>query len=185
MELHDDMKSYTQPTISNNPEFIILYCGTNDLRQNTSAVKFRQKILELTASCKSDSNDIWIFGIFPRRDKSNAKTAQVNNFLKNECGRRNICFMNSSNKSPRYHCNQSGTRLNKSGTNRLIENLLFALSKLDCWHKAQVSITADVYRKTNNSEEQLLSEKKAKETFKNSRGLRSKVLKVFSRGILM
>ena len=160
MELHDDMKSYTQPTISNNPEFIILYCGTNDLRQNTSAVKFRQKILELTASCKSDSNDIWIFGIFPRRDKSNAKTAQVNNFLKNECGRRNICFMNSSNKSPRYHCNQSGTRLNKSGTNRLIENLLFALSKFDCWHKAQVSMTTNVFRETSNSEEQLLSGKK-------------------------
>ena len=27
----DDMKSYIQPTISNNPEFIALYCGTNDL----------------------------------------------------------------------------------------------------------------------------------------------------------
>ena len=34
--------------------------------------------------------------------------------------------------------------------------------------------TNDVYRQTSNSEEQFLSEKKAKETFKTLRGLRSK-----------
>ena len=128
----DDMKSYIQPTISNDPECIVLHCGTNDLRKNTSAVEIGQKILELAVSCKSDSNNILISGIVPRRDKLNAKAAQVNSFLKNECGKRNICFINNSNINPRYHCNQSGIHLNRSGTNRLIENLLFALSKFDC-----------------------------------------------------
>ena len=66
------------------------------------------------------------------RDKLNAKAAQVNSFLKNEYGERNICFINNSNINPKYHCNQSGIHLNRSGTNRLIENLLFALSKFDC-----------------------------------------------------
>ena len=28
----DDMKSYIQPTISNDPECIVLHCGANDLR---------------------------------------------------------------------------------------------------------------------------------------------------------
>ena len=132
----DDMKSYIQPTISNDPEFIVLHCGTNDLRQNTSETEIRLKTLELAVSCKSDSNNCLISGIVPRLDKLNAKAAQVNGFLKNDCGKRNICFINRSNVNPRYHCNQSGTHLNKSGTNRLIENLLFAVSKFDCWHKA-------------------------------------------------
>ena len=35
----DDMKSYIQPTISNDPECIVLHCGTKDLRQSTSAVE--------------------------------------------------------------------------------------------------------------------------------------------------
>ena len=35
----DNMKSYIQPTVSNDPECIVLHCATNDLRQNTSAVE--------------------------------------------------------------------------------------------------------------------------------------------------
>ena len=62
--------------------------------------------------------------------------------------------------------------LNKSETNRLLENLLFALTKFTCSHKAQVSITNNVYRKTNNFEEQLLSQK-GKRKGKTLRGLRS------------
>ena len=93
----DDMKSYIQPTISNDQECIVLHCGTNDLRKNSSAVETGQKILELAVSRKPDSNNIIISGIVPRLDKLNAKAAQVNSFLKNECGKRNICFTNNSN----------------------------------------------------------------------------------------
>ena len=52
-------------------------------------------------------------------------------------------------------CNQSGIHWNKSKANRLVENLLFAPSKFDCWHKVQVSMTNNIYRQTSNSEEQL------------------------------
>ena len=144
------------------------------MRQNTSSVETEQKILKLAVFGKLDSNNILISGIFPRQDKLNAKAAQVNSFLKNECGKRNICFINNSNINPRYHCNQIGIHLNRSGTNRLIENLLFALSKFDCWHKAQVSMATSVFRETDHSEEQLLSGKKAKETFKTLRDLKNK-----------
>ena len=126
------MKSYIQPTISNDSECIVLHCGTNDLRQNTSAVEIGQKILELAVFCKSNSNNILISGIVPRRDKLNAKAAQVNSFLKNESGKRNIFFTNNSNINSRCHCNKSGIHLNRSGTNRLIEHFLLVLSKFDC-----------------------------------------------------
>ena len=126
------MKSYIQPTKSNDPECIVLLCGTNYLRQNTSTAEIGQKILELAVSCKADSNNILISGIVPRRDKLNVKAAQVNSFLKNECGKRNICFINNPDINPRCHCNQSGIHLNRSGTNRLIEDLLLALSKFYC-----------------------------------------------------
>ena len=125
----DDMKSYIQTTISSNPEFTVLHCGTNDLQQNTGAVEIGQKTLELTASCKLESNNILISEIVPPRDKLSAKATQVNSFLKNECGKRNICFINNYNVNPKYHCKQGGIHLNKSGTSRLIENLIFALSK--------------------------------------------------------
>ena len=39
----DDMKSYIQPIISNDPEFIVLHCSTNYL--STGAVEIGQKIL--------------------------------------------------------------------------------------------------------------------------------------------
>ena len=128
----DDMTSHIQPTISNDPECIVLHCRTNDLRQNTSAVEIGQKILELAVSCKSNSSNILISGVVPRRDKLNAKAAQVNSSLISEFGKRNICFISNSNINPRYHCNQSGIYLNRSGTSRLIENFLLALSKFDC-----------------------------------------------------
>ena len=120
------------PQYQNDPEDIVLHCDTNDLRQNFSAVEIGQKILELASSCKSDSNNILVSGIVQHRGKLNAKAAQVNSFLKNTCSKRNICFVNNSNINPTYHCNQSGIHLNKSGSNRLTENLLFALSKFDC-----------------------------------------------------
>ena len=72
------MKSYIQPTISNDPECIVWYCGTNNLMQNTSRVEIEQKILELVVSCKLDTSNILIPAIVPRRDKLNVKTVQVN-----------------------------------------------------------------------------------------------------------
>ena len=98
-----EMKSYIQPTTANNPECIDLHGVTNNMRQNTTAIEIGQKILVLAVSCKSDSNNILISGIAPSRDKFNAKAAEVNSFLKNECGKRNIYFINNSNINPRYH----------------------------------------------------------------------------------
>ena len=61
--------------MSNDPECIVLHCGTNDLKQNTSAVEIGQKIVELAVSCKWNSNII-ISGIVPRRDKCEGSTGK-------------------------------------------------------------------------------------------------------------
>ena len=76
-------------------------------------------------------------------------------------------------------CNQSGIHWNKSKTNRLVENLLFASSKFDCWHKVQVSMTNNIYRQTSNSEEQLLSKKRQKRLSKLLEVWEVTILKMF------
>lgn len=78
----NELNSYVQPTFSNNPEKIVLHCKW---RQDISAVKIGKKILEIAASCKSDSNYILLSGIVPSRDKLSAKAAEETNYLKNEC----------------------------------------------------------------------------------------------------
>ena len=74
--------------------------------------------------------------------------------MKNECRKRNICFISNSNVNPKYDCNKSGLHLNWKGTNKLVENFLFALTRFDNWHKAQVSNTNFYENKLGSSESQ-------------------------------
>ena len=97
------MKSYKQPTISNNPGYALLHCGISNLRQDVSAVEIGKKIMEVTESCKLDKNNVLLPRIVPRRNKLNAKTTQVNFHLKNEFKKGNICFIDNSNINPRYN----------------------------------------------------------------------------------
>ena len=126
-----DMKSYLLPTKSRNPENIVLHCGTNNLKRENSANEFSNDIIEVALLRKSDNNNVLVSGIIPRSDKLNAKATEVNRHLKNECHKRNICFISNSNINPKYDCNKSGLHLNWKGTNKLVENFLFALSKFD------------------------------------------------------
>ena len=86
-------------------------------------------IIELTLLCKSDNNNVLVSGITHRSDKLNAKATEVNRHLKNECRKRNICFIGNSNINSKYDCNKSDPHLNWKGTNKVVENFLFALSK--------------------------------------------------------
>ena len=80
--------------LSNNPEYILLYCSTNDLSQDISAVDTGKKIIEAAVSCKSDNN---IFVFENVHDILNIKTTQVNIHFRNEFNKRNICFIDKSN----------------------------------------------------------------------------------------
>ena len=54
--------------------------------------------------------------------------------------KRNICFINNSNINSRYHWNQGGIHLNKSETNRLIQN----------FNKSRTRLILQDYRKQTN-----------------------------------
>ena len=68
-----DMKSYILPTKSNNPENIVLHCGTNHLEKKSSANEISNDIFEVALLCKSECNNVLVSGIIPRSDKLNAK----------------------------------------------------------------------------------------------------------------
>ena len=42
-----------------------------------------------------------------------------------------MCFISNSNINPKYDCSKSVIHLNWKGTNKLVEFLLFALSKFN------------------------------------------------------
>ena len=107
----------------------MLHCGTNDLWQDICAAEIGKKIIELVVFCKSDNSNILVSGIVLCCDELNPKVTQVHIYLKNEFKNGNICFINNSNINPWYNCNKKGIHLHKSGTNRLLKNMLFALSK--------------------------------------------------------
>ena len=80
---------------------------------------------------KSDNNNVLVSGKIPRSGKLNAKAIKVNRHLKNECRKRNVCFISSSNINPKYGYDKSDLHLNWKRTIKLVENFLFALSKFD------------------------------------------------------
>ena len=88
-----DMKSYLLSTKSRNPENIIINCGTSDLKKENTANKISNDIIEVALLCISDHNNALVSGVIPRSDKLNAKAIEVNRHLKNECRKRNICFI--------------------------------------------------------------------------------------------
>ena len=73
-----DMKSYMQQAKSNNPDYILLHCGTNDLRQDISVAGIWKKIIEVAVSCKLDKNNVLVYEIFLRRVKLNSIAIQEN-----------------------------------------------------------------------------------------------------------
>ena len=78
----DDMKSYLVLTIKQNPETIVIHCGTNDLKTEKDHRKIADKILGLAHQCKTDDNTVMISGIVPRNDNLNEDVSKVNKILR-------------------------------------------------------------------------------------------------------
>ena len=67
-----------QPVISNNPEYILLHCGTNHLWQDIRTVEIAKTMIEVLVFCKSDKSNILVPPIVPLRNKLNAIAIQLN-----------------------------------------------------------------------------------------------------------
>lgn len=59
--------------MSNNLDYILLYCGTNNLRQDISAVEIGKMEMKVVISCKLGNK---ILVSVPRRDKPNVNIHQ-------------------------------------------------------------------------------------------------------------
>ena len=126
-----DVKSDLLAAKSRSPENIVLYFDTNDLKKENSANESSNDIIEVALLSKSDNNNVLVSGKIPRSDKLNTKAIKVNRHLKNECRKRNVCFISNSNINSKYGCDKSDLHLNWKRKIKLVENFLFALSKFD------------------------------------------------------
>ena len=51
-----DMECYIIPALEQNPDAIIIHSGTNDLKRNSSPEETAKDIINLTTSCKTETN---------------------------------------------------------------------------------------------------------------------------------
>lgn len=101
----------------------------------------------------------------------------IRQYLQYFTTKRNICFIDNSNINPRCNCNKTEIHLSKSGTNKVIENMLFALSKFNYWSSStiiQVSMKNNSFSEINNSKRKKLGSSKDKNLFQIIIRLRSK-----------
>ena len=120
----EDMYSYAKPSLKHDPNVIIIHCGTNDLREEKPAEIIADEIVTLAHSLKTDSNEVVVSGIVPRRDKLDEKRKEVNNYLSIKLNERNFGFIDNTNINITNNLNKIGLHLNYSGTKLLADNFL-------------------------------------------------------------
>jgi len=123
------MKSHIVPTKEQQPDVIVLRCGTNDLRKTENVESISSiNIMELVLSLGTDSNSVIVSGLTPRNDKFRQKATELR-ILKAETNSRNIGFVDQSNIDHR-HLNRSNLHLNRVGSGIFANNLELAIKKL-------------------------------------------------------
>ena len=68
----DDMEPYIKPTLKDKLERIIIYCGTNDLK-NSTPQSIAENILSLAKSSQQENNTILVSSIVPTKDHLDKK----------------------------------------------------------------------------------------------------------------
>ena len=116
------MRSHIIPTKEQNPDVIILHCGTNDLRKTDSLDSIATNILELATSVSTDTNRVIVSGLTQRNDQYWEKVDPLNNLLKSGASSRNIGFIEHPNINYRYHLNRSNLHLNRKGSLMVTQN---------------------------------------------------------------
>ena len=126
----DDMEPYIKPTLKTKPERIMFYCGTNDLKNNTSQ-SIADNILSLAKSSQPENNIVLVSSIIPRKDHLDKKGKEVKIiFFKKRCNEMNLAFISHGNVRARYHCNYDDLHLNDKGATLFTKNILSALNKV-------------------------------------------------------
>ena len=121
------MHHYALPTIERNPDELIIHCGTNDLKSDTSAHQKALDIVNLSQLVNVETAVVFS-SLIHRNDELDPKVNEVNVELEKLCHERNIGFINNDNIKPDLHLNNSRIHLNKQGTALLAKNFLHHLN---------------------------------------------------------
>ena len=121
------MKSYAIPSKDFDNDLTIIHCGTNDLRSEKKPIEIAAEIIEVAQDLKTNTNEIMLSGIIPRRDKLNGKGKLVNDCLQTLCAENNFHFIDNSNINAHTQLNNSGLHLNMHGTHILGSNFVDAI----------------------------------------------------------
>ena len=123
------MEHYIMPTISQQPENIVLHVGTNDLKGVCKASKISERIVNLAMKCAENGSRVFVSGIVKRGDVLGGKAEAVNQILKASCQSRNIGFIDHNNIEL-GDLNGSKLHLNKTGSKKLTSNIVNFISKI-------------------------------------------------------
>ena len=78
----DDKDSYVLPSKKFNNVFVVLHCGTNDLKKRKEPKSIADDIVTLALSMNSDNTNVAISLLITRRDDLDTKRVAVNKCFK-------------------------------------------------------------------------------------------------------
>ena len=141
------MKHYAKPAETENPGLCIIHVGTNDLKDNKSAVEIADKITSRSIRLRKDNNEVTVSGICPRGDNLNDKTHYVYKILEQRCKQCQLGFIRHERMDAKYHTNGSNFHLNRAGDSILaksfhceIRMLLDGLCNINCLRVSYITI---------------------------------------------
>ena len=111
------MQDHVKSTVRDiNPQQIILYVGTNDLKTERTASQIAESIIDWSISLKKNEKMVALSGIVPRLDELNNKAAEVNNRLELMCMQRGLpCISHCKTIDTNKYLNESNLHLNSYG----------------------------------------------------------------------
>ena len=126
----DHMHSYMEPSLSMNPDGLIILCGTNNLRREQPDVT-ANKIINLAVTVKRRVKYVAVSSIILRRDSEelDGKREEVNILVERELRKLGIDFIKQDNIQER-DLDQYGLHLNINGSKVLTGNFVDFLRKV-------------------------------------------------------
>ena len=119
-----DMKHYIKPTLSRTPDCLIMYIGTNDLKNSSpSEISFSISSLGQEIRKEVPNTNLVISEVIIRNDDPslNVKISELNKNLAQVCANNNWDFITHKNILPVY-LNSYGLHVNKQGSSYLAKN---------------------------------------------------------------
>ena len=117
------MRHYAKPA-EDNPSLYILNVGTNDLKENKSALEIADEITSLARLLKKDNNKVTVSSICPRGDNLNDKASGVNKILEQRCKQHQLGFIKHEQMDAKYYTNGSNLHLNHAGDSILAKSFI-------------------------------------------------------------